>query len=184
VIRNYRFQNNHVQRWQPQILSSLIIVNSPSSLHTPPIDVATVLLDICHLWTSVANFSRAIFIHTSFLLHSASIMDPANERQQFEPEEARFLSFPSLPDDAKDADGKPRLNKYSATITRGHDFPGAQVRRNGNIYLFPYTYVNSGNAIRRWCSGQSDNAHSSSCWNCVRLVGRQPMQVGYHSYLQ
>jgi dihydroxy-acid dehydratase len=57
-------------------------------------------------------------------------MDPENERQQFEPEEPRFLNFPSLPDDAKDAEGKLRLNKYSATITRGHDFPGAQVRLN------------------------------------------------------
>jgi hypothetical protein len=55
-------------------------------------------------------------------------MDPANERQQSQPEEPRFLNFPCLPDDAKDAQGNPRLNKYSSTITHGHDFPGAQVR--------------------------------------------------------
>jgi hypothetical protein len=41
-------------------------------------------------------------------------------------EEPRFLNFPHLPDDAK-RDEKPALNKYSTTITRGHDFPGAQV---------------------------------------------------------
>ena len=55
-------------------------------------------------------------------------MDPANIQQQYEPEEPRFLNFPCLPDDAKDANGKPALNKYSSTVTRGHDFPGAQVR--------------------------------------------------------
>jgi dihydroxy-acid dehydratase len=63
-------------------------------------------------------------------------MDPANERQQFEPEVPRFLNFPCLPDDAKDAEGKPRLNKYSATITRAHDFPGAQVCLNGTSFRF------------------------------------------------
>ncbi|KAF2458408.1 dihydroxy-acid/6-phosphogluconate dehydratase [Lineolata rhizophorae] len=36
-----------------------------------------------------------------------------------------FLKFPHLPDDAT-RDGKPALNKYSSTITTGHDFPGAQ----------------------------------------------------------
>ena len=41
-------------------------------------------------------------------------------------EEPRFLSFPHLPEDAS-MDGKPALNKYSSTITKGHDFPGAQV---------------------------------------------------------
>ncbi|MCJ1449676.1 hypothetical protein MMC28_000004 [Mycoblastus sanguinarius] len=53
-------------------------------------------------------------------------MDPSNEEKQNEPEEARFLDFPHLPDDATTYDGKPRLNKYSSTITKGHDFPGAQ----------------------------------------------------------
>lgn len=41
-------------------------------------------------------------------------------------EEPRFLNFPKLPDDAS-KDGKPRLNKYSHTITNHHDFPGALV---------------------------------------------------------
>lgn len=53
-------------------------------------------------------------------------MDPSNLEKQNIPEEPRFLDFPHLPDDATD-DGKLRLNKYSATITRGHDFPGAKV---------------------------------------------------------
>jgi dihydroxy-acid dehydratase len=54
-------------------------------------------------------------------------MDPTNELKQIEPEEPRFLSFPHLPDDAKHPDGKPALNKYSTIVTRGHEFPGAQV---------------------------------------------------------
>lgn len=43
-------------------------------------------------------------------------------------EEPRFLNFPKLADDAT-KDGKPRLNKYSHTITNHHDFPGALVWR-------------------------------------------------------
>ncbi|MCJ1484075.1 hypothetical protein MMC06_004243 [Schaereria dolodes] len=52
-------------------------------------------------------------------------MDPSNLEKQNQPEEPRFLDFPSLPDDAT-RDGKPILNKYSSTVTNGHDFPGAQ----------------------------------------------------------
>lgn len=52
-------------------------------------------------------------------------MDPSNPPKQDEPEEPRFLDFPHLADDAS-RDGKPLLNKYSSTITRGHAFPGAQ----------------------------------------------------------
>ena len=55
-------------------------------------------------------------------------MDPSNLEKQRQPEEPRFLDFPHLPDDAT-RDGKPILNKYSSTITRDHDFPGAQVRQ-------------------------------------------------------
>ena len=43
-------------------------------------------------------------------------------------EEPRYLEFPHLPDSAM-RDGKPALNKYSQVLTRGHDCPGAQVRR-------------------------------------------------------
>ncbi|PSN64967.1 dihydroxy-acid dehydratase-like protein [Corynespora cassiicola Philippines] len=52
-------------------------------------------------------------------------MDPKNLQKQREPEEPRYLSFPHLPDDAM-RDGKPALNKYSSTLTTGHNFPGAQ----------------------------------------------------------
>lgn len=53
-------------------------------------------------------------------------MDLRNVDQQFhEPEEPRFLSFPSLPEGTL-RDGKPALNRFSSTLTKDHDFPGAQ----------------------------------------------------------
>lgn len=54
-------------------------------------------------------------------------MVPSNETKAMEPEEPRFLNFPRLPEGAKYADGQPAMNKYSSTVTRGHEFPGAQV---------------------------------------------------------
>jgi len=52
-------------------------------------------------------------------------MDFRNLDKQNQPEEPRYLDFPHLPDDAT-RDGKPVLNKYSQTLTKDHDFPGAQ----------------------------------------------------------
>jgi len=54
-------------------------------------------------------------------------MDLSNIDKQHEPEEPRFLSFPCAPDGATNKDGQPMLNKYSSTLTKDHDFPGAQV---------------------------------------------------------
>ena len=51
-------------------------------------------------------------------------MDFTNLEKQREPEEPRFLDFPHAEDAT--ANGKPRLNKYSSTLTKNHDFPGAQ----------------------------------------------------------
>ncbi|KAK2793230.1 hypothetical protein FQN52_001878 [Onygenales sp. PD_12] len=45
-------------------------------------------------------------------------------------EEARYIDFPRLPDDAT-RDGKPALNKYSTFLTKDHDFPGAQAMLYG-----------------------------------------------------
>lgn len=53
-------------------------------------------------------------------------MDFANLEKQNEPEAPRFLDFPCAPDGAT-RDGMPILNKYSSTLTKDHDFPGAQV---------------------------------------------------------
>ena len=46
-------------------------------------------------------------------------MDPSNREKQKQPEEPRYLDFPN----SKPGSG---LNKFSSTLTRGHDFPAAQ----------------------------------------------------------
>lgn len=43
--------------------------------------------------------------------------------------EDKYINFTSLPADAKHPDGSRALNRFSSTITRGHDFPGARVGR-------------------------------------------------------
>lgn len=53
-------------------------------------------------------------------------MDPSNQEKQQQIETPRFLNFPHLPNGLIE-DGELRLNRYSSTITNGHDFPGAQV---------------------------------------------------------
>jgi dihydroxy-acid dehydratase len=50
--------------------------------------------------------------------------------------EASYVKWETLPEGSKDEDGNPALNKYSAKITRGHDYPGAQVRR---VYVSGYS---------------------------------------------
>ncbi|KAI9801871.1 MAG: hypothetical protein M1833_002185 [Piccolia ochrophora] len=52
-------------------------------------------------------------------------MDPSNREKMKVPEEPRYLDFPHLPD-GMERDGTPVLNKYSSTLTKDHDFPGAQ----------------------------------------------------------
>jgi len=37
-----------------------------------------------------------------------------------------YLDFKCLPDGAVGKDGSPSLNKYSSTLTREHDYPGAK----------------------------------------------------------
>jgi len=52
-------------------------------------------------------------------------MDPRNLEKQSEPEEPRYLDFPHI-EHGTTRDGQPILNKYSSTLTKGHDFPGAK----------------------------------------------------------
>lgn len=52
-------------------------------------------------------------------------MDPSNLDKQNEPEEPRYLDFPHLPEGST-RDGKPVLNRWSSTLTTGHNFPAAQ----------------------------------------------------------
>ncbi|KAF2151694.1 dihydroxy-acid dehydratase [Myriangium duriaei CBS 260.36] len=53
-------------------------------------------------------------------------MEPSNLQKQNEPEEPRFLDFKHIEYGAKHKDGSPVLNRYSSTLTKGHDYPGAQ----------------------------------------------------------
>ena len=53
-------------------------------------------------------------------------MEPRNVEKQWEPEEPRYIEFPHLPAGAT-RDGKKALNKFSSTLTKGHDYPAAQV---------------------------------------------------------
>jgi hypothetical protein len=111
----------------------------------------------------------------------------------------RYLDFPCLPT----RNGKPVLNKYSAVVTNGHDFPGAKVSlpnhlqdrflcgvgensaiRNfavyflsGSIYLIDKGFNSIGYAICRWCAGPQCHEHGPPRWNLVSLVGRQSVQV-------
>lgn len=60
-------------------------------------------------------------------------MDPRNLEKQREPEEPRFLSFPHLPEGSKKEDGTRALNRWSSTLTTGHNFPGAQVHTSAHV---------------------------------------------------
>jgi hypothetical protein len=102
-------------------------------------------------------------------------MDPRNLQKQREPEEPRFLSFPHLPDDAKLENGMPALNKYSSTLTTGHNFPGAQVRYS-RCHDDSSTSVTNGshrlgNAVRSWCAITRSHEDAAPCGDCKRLVG-------------
>jgi len=74
-------------------------------------------------------------------------MDPQNLEKQREPEAPRYLSFPHLANNAVGEDGKPALNKYSSTLTSGHNFPGAQVRSPCRL-----VELHQGTKWRRRCS--------------------------------
>lgn len=40
-----------------------------------------------------------------------------------------YIEFAEVPFGTIGEDGKPMLNRFSAELTRGHDFPGAQVSK-------------------------------------------------------
>lgn len=54
-------------------------------------------------------------------------MDPAKPAVSSTLGEAKYLEFPCVPEGTKHEDGTPVLNRWSSTITRGHEFPGAKV---------------------------------------------------------
>ena len=80
-------------------------------------------------------------------------MDPSNQakQQEVEDEEPRFLDFPHLPSGVVQ-DGKLRLNRYSSTVTKDHDFPGAQVSCGLLRINRTLAHLRIGNAIRCRCT--------------------------------
>ena len=99
-------------------------------------------------------------------------------QKQHEPEEPRFLDFPHLPDDATTPDGRPRLNRYSSTLTKDHDFPGAQVASYLRCCREYQMTLTKGDALRRGGSRSRDDEEQPACRRRLCLVGRQSLQVG------
>ena len=77
-------------------------------------------------------------------------MDLSNQEKQHEVEEPRFLDFPHLPNGVIQ-DGKPRLNRYSSTVTKDHDFPGAQVSSAYRV-KGAFAHLCAGNALCCRCT--------------------------------
>ncbi|PYH95033.1 dihydroxy-acid and 6-phosphogluconate dehydratase [Aspergillus ellipticus CBS 707.79] len=53
-------------------------------------------------------------------------MDPSKPAVSSTLGEAKYIEFPCLPEGTRHEDGSLALNRYSFTITKGHDFPGAK----------------------------------------------------------
>jgi hypothetical protein len=73
-------------------------------------------------------------------------MEPSNSANG--PEAPRYINFPSL-EHGTLRDGSPALNRWSSTLTKGHDFPGAQVRNAHSVLLsIADPSTNKGHALR------------------------------------
>ena len=91
--------------------------------------------------------------------------------------EARYIEFKPLPEGSLTEDGHPALNKYSAALTRDHDFPGAQVLSFPPPDIIACVYICPGYALRSWSSRQICHEKFPSRWHRVSVVGRKSVQV-------
>lgn len=122
---------SHMLRALPVNNKSVLPYYSPLPNHSPSISKPRAKARGSRVFISppLAIFSPEILIKERLgnekmeTNHTTS----SSSRKSSEPNEARYLQFHQLPDD-KSRDGKPRLNRYSSTITKEHDFPGAKVR--------------------------------------------------------
>ena len=92
-------------------------------------------------------------------------------------EAPKYIAFPSIEHGAL-RDGRPVLNRWSSTLTKGHDFPGAQVPvlpmsalRDG------LTDVPLGHVVRGGCTEPRDDEEGTARGYLDRVVGGQPLQV-------
>ena len=95
-------------------------------------------------------------------------MDRSNQEKQHEVEEPRFLDFPHLPYGVIQ-DGKPRLNRYSSTITKDHDFPGAQVgfglaKTKETLLIYPQAMLYAAGVPDRESMKNSPHVGVASVW--------------------
>jgi dihydroxy-acid dehydratase len=94
---------------------------------------------------------------------------------------ARYITFDSLPDDAVYADGTPALNKHSAIITRGHDFPGARsmlyaagLKDEHSMRSKPQVGISS-----VWWEGNPCNMHLMDLANTVKEAVVKQDMIGW-----
>lgn len=129
------------------VLCSRILVHVLSTFNSIYLKYSSALFpDVCiSAWPCIFML-RPTLIYAA--LYLPPIMDLENLQKQSEPEEPRFLTFPHLPHDATTADGKIRLNRYSSTITKNHDFPGAQVGQYQLLSSSLMADSTAGNALR------------------------------------
>lgn len=80
-----------------------------------------------------------------------------------------YIQFPCLPPGGS-------LNRWSTKITRGHDYPGAQVSRSA-MASNPTTLTRLGHVIRSRCAKPGYDEECAPGRRCDSLVGRQSMQV-------
>lgn len=74
------------------------------------------------------------------------------------------------------------LNRWSARLTKDHDFPGAQVRYHTLIETIIYrsielTWLAKGHALRSWSPGSRDYEECTASRHCECMVGGQSVQV-------
>lgn len=103
-------------------------------------------------------------------------MDPSNLQKQQTREEPRYLDFPH-DTDHDSSPSEPTLNRYSSTLTKGHRFPGAQVRVRPVIALT--TKMEIGNVVRCRRTGSEGDEDKPSRRYCIGLVGRKPVQHAF-----
>ncbi|KAF4556050.1 Dehydratase family protein [Elsinoe fawcettii] len=111
-------------------------------------------------------------------------MDPENLQKQREPEEPRFLSFKHKPFGEKRPNGEQILNRYSSTLTQGHDFPAAQAMLyaagipNENVMKnYPHVGVAS-----VWWEGNPCNMHLLDLGKAVKAaIEKQEMLAWQYS---
>lgn len=84
----------------------------------------------------------------------------------------KYIELPHVEGDVKDSEGRSILNRYSHFMTRGHDYPAAQVCSFSLLLSTIVTDGNTGHVVRSRGSGSTCHEDLSTSWRGVMLVGR------------